>query len=481
MAFDRDRIRIPAALLCSAVLFYFGTGNAPITALTWIAPLPVLLLAPRVGGWTAVGVAFGAYLLGTANVWGFQLRSHDTPMWPVGVMIDVGCALIFTVAVWGFRHQMARGRPLLGMITAPALWTGLFYIVSVANPMGLGGTFANTMGDVPLVLQIAAVTGMWGVEFVVLLVPSAIAALLAPGARAKAGILAFSGVVLLVALGGGALRLGESQGPAQRVAAVATNQRVWAPDLATPAGRDLVDGYVDQIAHLPDGVRTVVLPEQSFGSTSAMPTALTEPMSKVATRRGIDIVVGFAHWAPNAKYNYALIFPARGGEPVVYLKHHDTVSPPGHELVFPPVAGVRAGVEICLDVNLANPTRDYAAAGAQLLLVPASDEDDNGWQHSRTALLRGVENGQPIVWSDRTGTLMISDGSGRVLADAHTGGPGPFTTVVADLPTGPGATPYTHLGDWFAWLCLVVGLGGLVVPGQNLPAATSATVTRSDL
>ncbi|MET8763536.1 nitrilase-related carbon-nitrogen hydrolase [Lentzea sp. NPDC004782] len=445
------------------MLFYFGTGYAPVTALTWFAPLPVLLLAPRVPGWTAVGAAFFAYLLGTGNTWVLQLRSHDTPMWPVGIMIDVGCSLIFVVAVWGFRLQVVRRRVLLATITAPALWTGLFYVVSVSNPMGLEGTFANTMGDVPLLLQTASVTGMWGVEFIVLLVPSAVAALLAPAvpAWARVRVGAVAGVVLAVALGGGALRLSGEQGPVQRVAAVASNQRVWAPDLATPAGRDLVAAYADQIAGLPNGVGTVVLPEQSFRSTEALPAVLVEPMSRVARQRGIDIVIGFAHWDRDVKYNYALIFLARGGDPVVYLKHHDTVSPPGHELIFAPIAGVRAGVEICLDLNLANPTRDYAAAGAQLLLVPASDEDDNGWQHSRMALLRGVENGQPIVWSGRTGTLMISDGHGRVLADAHTGGPGSFTTIVADLPTGPGATPYTHLGDWFAWLCLAMALGGL--------------------
>ncbi|GAB3878649.1 hypothetical protein GCM10029964_029610 [Kibdelosporangium lantanae] len=220
-----------------------------------------------------------------------------------------------------------------------------------------------------------------------------------------------------------------------------------------------MDAYVEQITHLPDGVRTVVLPEQSFGSTEAMPDALVAPMSRVAAQRGITIVVGFAHWAPNAKYNYALVFPAQGGAPVVYLKHHDMVSPPGHDLVILD----RAGIEICLDVNHADPTRDYAAAGSQLLLIPASDENDNGWQHSRTALLRGVENGQAIVWSDRTGTVMISDGYGRVRADAHTGGPDPFTTVVADLPTGPGATLYTRLGDWFAWLCLAIALATLAL------------------
>jgi apolipoprotein N-acyltransferase len=173
-------------------------------------------------------------------------------------------------------------------------------------------------------------------------------------------------------------------------------------------------------------------------------------------------VVGFAHWDGKNKYNYALTFPADGGDPVTYLKHHDTVSPPGHDLVFPPTTGARAGVEICFDVNFPNPSRDYAKSGAQLLAIPASDEDDNGWQHSRAALLRGMENGQPVIWSARTGTLMISDGWGRVLADAHTGGPDPFTTIVADVPIGPGATPYTYLGDWFAWLCLALTVGGLI-------------------
>jgi hypothetical protein len=40
----------------SAVLFYSGTRFAPIAALT-LCPLPVLLVAPRVPGRVAVGVA----------------------------------------------------------------------------------------------------------------------------------------------------------------------------------------------------------------------------------------------------------------------------------------------------------------------------------------------------------------------------------------------------------------------------------------
>jgi apolipoprotein N-acyltransferase len=478
MVSGRNRaIQALAALLCSAVLFYFGTGLEPVAALTWVAPLPVLLLAPRVSWPVTTGVAFVAYMLGTANSWAFQLRSHDTPLWPIGIMIDVGLSVVFVLAVVAFRLQLRRSRPLLAMFTAPAVWTGALYVVSVSNPMGLGGTFANMQGDVPVVLQSAAVTGMWGVEFLVMLAPAAVAVLLAPEVRTAWRVRAAvaGAVVLALALGAGALRLAmTSTGPTQRVAAVATNQRVWAPALDTKAGTDLVAGYVDRIEALPDGVRTVVLPEQSFSSDEARPAALFDPMRQTAKSRDLDIVVGFAYQDGKAKYNYALVFPAGGGEPLTYLKHHDMVSPPGHDLVFSPTSGVRVGVEICLDINLADPTNDYAAAGADLLAVPASDETDNGWQHSRTALLRGVENGLPLVWSDRTGMPMITDGLGRVLAAAHTGGPGPFTTVVADVPVGPGATLYTRLGDWFAWLCLAIALIPLFIRGSRRPAASGS-------
>lgn len=459
MASGCDRVLATAV---SAVLLYFGTGMSPIPALTWLAPLPVLLLASRVPAGVAAGAGFLAYLAGTANSWAFQLRSHDTPLWPVGLIFNLGTALVFALAVWGFHRQVTRGRPLLAALTAPALWTGAVYLVSVVNPMGLMGTLANHFGDVPLVLQTAALTGLWGVEFLVLLVPSAIAAAFAPGVRRAAGVRVgvVAAVLVAVALGAGALRLAEPAGPAQRVAAISTNQRHWAPDLATPAGRDLVAAYAERIAALPAGVRAVVLPEASFGAPEPRPLALVEPMRRLAADRALDIVVGFARRDGAVKYNHALLFPAGGGEPVSYLKHHDQVSVRGHELLI----RVGAGIEICADVNLAVPTADYAAAGTGLLLVPAADEVDNGWQHSRMMLLRGVEHGQATVWSARTGRLLVADGYGRVLAEARTDGPAPFATVVADLPTGPGATPFTRFGDWLAWLSLALGLGGLLWP-----------------
>ncbi|MEV6846718.1 nitrilase-related carbon-nitrogen hydrolase [Actinoplanes sp. NPDC051411] len=466
------RLWAAAALACSAVLGYLGTGLAPIAALTWLAPLPVLLLAPRVPARTALGVAFGAYLLGTANSWAFQLHSHDEPMVPVGLTINIGMSLTFVLTVWLFRSLAGRGRALLAAVAPAAAWTGVLYLVATVNPHGLMGTFANDQGDRPLVLQATAVAGMWAVEFLVMFAPCVVAALLAPAApraarlrTAAVGVLTFGAV-----LGFGILGLRGTAGPPQRVAAIAPNRYAWAP----PVSDGLVAGYVREIENLPEGVRTVVLPEAAFGSDEADPAALTQPMRQVARARGVDIVLGFVQAPAQGRGvdNVALIFPADGGSPARYLKQHDLVSRPGHDLVFAP--RTRTGAEICADVDFARPSRDYGAAGTSLLAIPASDNGGNGWQHSRAALLRGVENGLPVVWAAQNGTLMISDGRGRVLAQARSEGPARFTTITADV-TGPVATFYSRHGDWFAWLCLAAALSGLIAA---LPATRRRAGTR---
>jgi apolipoprotein N-acyltransferase len=449
-----------AAVASSGALFFFGTGLSPVALLTWFAPIPLLLLAPRLSGWAAATAAFIAALLGTANSWSYQARSHDVALVPIGIVIDCGTALVFVLTVLLFRALARKGRVLTAAIAASAAWVAALYVVCVANPMGLVGTLANDQGDVPLVLQTAAVTGMWGVEFLVMFAPAAVAAVCLgdrTGARLRAA--AVSVIVLALAFAFGAVRLAESPARVTRVAAIAPNHYAWAPEIDTPAGRDLVAAYVRQIDSLPAGVSTVVLPEGAFGTHVADISALTGPMRETARERGIDVVLGLVRYDQRPPRNLALVFSGEGGEPLSYLKHHDTVSVPGHDLVKVPVGESVAGVEICADVDFPSPSRDYAKAGSGFLAIPASDENVNGWQHSRTALLRGVENGQPLVWSGQNGTLLVADGWGRVVAEAHTGGAGPFTTVVADLPGGPGATIYSRFGDWFAWLCLAMALG----------------------
>lgn len=473
----RRAVPAVAALVASAVLFYFGSGLSPVPALSWIAPLPVFLLAQRASAMVAAGVGFVAYLLGTANSWDYYAHSRDVPLL-AGLTIAIGGAVAFGLVVVVFRSLLLRGRALLAAIAAPAVWTGILYLVSVLSPKGVMGTMAWTQADVPVVLQVASVTGFWGVEFLVLLAPAAVAAALAPGvassARVRTGVVV--ALVFGIVLGGGIWRLARDGGggATQRVALVARNEPHWAADLSTSEGRRVLESYVDQIAALPSGVDFVVLPEGGFAADEASLPVLVQPMSQLASAQDIDIVVGLVLAEGGKLANAAVSVPADGGTPVVYRKWHEG-GPKfilGHDLTFASSAQTQVGMQICLDVNFSSPSREYAAAGARLMLIPALDEDVNGWQHGRTALIRGVEHGFSVAWSGQRGVLLHSDGYGRVVAETHTGGSADFAVSVADVPMGPGQTVYSRLGDWFAWLCLAVALGGVVATRfRRSPAA----------
>ncbi|MFB9907704.1 nitrilase-related carbon-nitrogen hydrolase [Allokutzneria oryzae] len=460
----RSRFAAIPLLLVSAAGFYLGTGLRPEPLLAFLAPIPVLLFAVEMPWWIAAGTAFAAYLLGTSNMWSYYSVSHDVPM-PVAIGICLGGAVLFALATVLFRALLGRGHVLLGILAVPAVWTGVLFLVSLLSPVGVVGTMASTLGNAPALLQIASVTGGWGVEFLVLLVPTVIAAAFA--SRPAVWTAVVVAVLAVLAVGGASVRMiVQDSGSGELVAAVARNQSHWGTDLATPAGRETVASYVGQIAQLPKEVRLVVLPEGIFSGDGTSLAELSGPMREIARARDVNVVVGVILSAPEGRYNAALGVPAGGGESVVYRKHNIGTAPntrPGDTLAFVP--DTRVGVEICMDVNMAGPSRDYA--GADVVAIPASDEDVNGEQHSRAAVLRAVEYGYPVVWSAQRGMQTIADGWGRVIAETRTTGRDGFSWVTAELSAGPGSTPYARFGDVFAWLCVAIAALSIVVSGRD--------------
>jgi apolipoprotein N-acyltransferase len=466
MGSRREPTIAAAAALCSAVLFGFGNGFHPVPGLVFLAPLPVLLAAPRVRGPLAFGAGFAGYLIGSAGTWAYYFHSIDIPL-PAALSIIVGCSALLGLGTLLLRALTARGRVLLAAAAPGAVWCAVLYLVSFASPVGLQYQLAISASDLPVVTQTAALAGGFGVEFLVLFVQSAIAAVTAPGVR-RWPAAAAAAVVVVAALGFGAVRLATNDpGRERRVATVADNVPHWALDVAGPNGRALIESYVDRIGTLSD-VDMVVLPEGNFDADEKSLPDLVEPLADAARRGGADIVAGVILHTGGKRYNVSLAIPANGGKPVAYRKWHVEAGSPltaGHDVAF---AGPGTGLLNCLDVNFADPSRDYARAGARLVAIPAADGDLNGWQHSRQGLLRGVEYGFAVAWSAQLGTSLLADGLGRPLAQAATtDGPG-LTVAVASVPDGPGATPYSRLGDWFAWLCILVTLGACALAPRRV-------------
>ena len=84
----------------------------------------------------------------------------------------------------------------------PALVSTADFAMSLVSPHGTAGNVAYSQGDLPVVLQIASITGLWGISFLLSLVASAlsVAWLHRRDRRIAAYVLALAAAPLAVAL-----------------------------------------------------------------------------------------------------------------------------------------------------------------------------------------------------------------------------------------------------------------------------------------
>ncbi len=190
-----------AALAATAVAVYFGTGLHPLWWLTWVAPVPVLLLAPRLSGWGAFLVAFAGWALGSLNMWGY-LRVVEVPGLPALGAIALP-SLVFAVAVVGYRMRVRRGDLVTGVFFVPALWVAYEYVMNLLSPHGTFGNLGYSQLDFLPVVQLASVTGIWGIDFCLLFFAAALAGSLSGfGSRRQQRAVAVAALAWFVAVFG---------------------------------------------------------------------------------------------------------------------------------------------------------------------------------------------------------------------------------------------------------------------------------------
>ena len=173
MAFASDSRSISIALVVVAttsVMVWFGTGLFPMWPLLWFAPLPVLLFAGRSSLWAAALASALSWVLGSLNMWHyFSAALHMPP--PVRVVILVVPALVFMLAVLFYRALLRRGAWWSALLGFPAAWVSFEYVFNLISPHGSAASLSYSQLNCLSVLQLAAITGPWGISFLLLPFP----------------------------------------------------------------------------------------------------------------------------------------------------------------------------------------------------------------------------------------------------------------------------------------------------------------------
>jgi apolipoprotein N-acyltransferase len=488
-------------LVTAVVLSLFSGGRWAIALAAWFAPLFLLRFVrtqrPLTGfllAWLIRSAAGAITLQGVIPAPGYVF-------YPLVAFLS----LVTTLPYLADRLIAPQLQGIVATLIFPTAYTALEYIGAM-GPFGSFSSMANTQyGNLPL-MQVVAVTGIWGITFLITWFAS-----VANWAwehefnwrEMRGGVLLYAAIFSAVMIGGGArLALFPPQANLVRVAGVSAPQAVVSAvnqQLPMDTTMALTSGKGNQAeralarsayATVSDdllarsqqeaaaGAKIVVWPEAGASVLQEDEPTLIQRAAALAKQEGIYLDMGLAV-LPNAGSttlvkDEAVLLDPTGSVVWTYEKTHlvpfeetGTVVPGAGKvpLVNAPF-GILANV-ICFDLDFPGTIRQAGQGGADLLLAPSNDWQEVDPIHTQAAAFRAIENGFSLVRQASHGLAMTVDYEGHVLAASDY-----FTTdqqvMVASVPMHGVRTIYAAIGDLFAWLCIV-----------NLAACAGLAILRS--
>lgn len=179
----------------------------------------------------------------------------------------------------------------------------------------------------------------------------------------------------------------------------------------------------------------------------------------------IQAVYRKTHLVPFTEY-----FPYERTFPWFYkkLKEADThFWEPGREFTVFRAAGVAFSTPICFEDAFGYISREFVQRGAEVIINLTNDSWSGhvaaAMQHMSKAVFRAVENRRSVVRCSNGGMTCVIDPNGRILQILE-----PYTEgfLIGKVPVYTATqTLYTKWGDWFALICIGVAIAGLGIGG----------------
>lgn len=434
-----------------------------------------------------------------------------------GLSIIVAGLLAFGLAAWlsvfvgifaWLTGDAVRRYGTQGLWFAPCFWVATEWFRA-----WLGGNFpwvllgSSQASSLPVV-QLASVTGVYGLSAMVVCAGVVIATLTLSRSRDQRRTAAIVAVGLVLIPVWGAWRISRSemltQGVPMRVGLVQGNvPQTQKQDEAF--GAAILDRYIALTREaIGAGSQLVLWPEAATPFLFEIDLNQAERIRRIARESQTPVLVGTDQYQPpsgNSQaqwFNGAVLVGPDGRNRDSYQKIH--LVPFGEFVPFKPllffvkplieavadfthgsrrtifdVGGKKFSVAICYEIVYSGLAREFVNNGSQLLTTITNDawfgRSSAASQHFEQAGIRAVEQGRYLVRSANTGISGGFDPYGRVLARTNL-----FTavTTTVDVRLLSGRTIYNAIGDTIVYLAFA-GTIAAVVLGRRRSSRTRGT------
>lgn len=487
---------------------------------SWVALVPLLIALYREASWKRallLGWIFGLVFFSGCCYWILDVLQgygdmHWSGAFSLFALLIVYLSLFPGLFAFSFSRISLRF-PGFCFLLAPCLWVATEYLrghLLTGFPWCLTG---YVLVDNLSLAQIATITGVYGLSFLVVWINASIAGLFF---RSKPAVVSLP--VTLAFLGGlmwtGTRPLESTDTGQAHARLVQTHiplDHPWDPQsqsrlleelielsLSPPSKDSAATPEAGPPLAAPHRTRLLIWPETPAPFYFHEDPSFRRAMNRLAESSGSTLLFGFVDWPPGddglhtGPYNSLGTVSPEGELIAQYDKMHlvpfgeyvpwswlfffvEKISTgtgdyqPGSRLAVSRLkSGEKVGAFICYEAVVPDLVRRFVAEGAEVLVNITNDawfgNSAAPYQHLLMARMRAVENRRYLLRAANSGISAVVDPWGRILSST---GLHRRTVLDGDFRFRQASTFYSRNGDLFAWLCLALSLiAGVTASGR---------------
>jgi len=463
--FDNELIKknlhLTLTIMLSSVAYYFSTGIYNYWILTWVAPIPLFIYALAA---PVIPVAFASviiYLIGFSS----SILAYANTIIPISILVygNIINAIIFTILLVLFRYMAFKKGHWAWSFVFASGWTAFEFITSLLSPAGTFDSIAYTQVFNLPVIQIASITGIWGIAFLLMLVPASITLSWYYRKNSKLCLKAMAVPIsiLMITVIFGLYRLNMPvQGPSVKIGMASINMSL--EELRSRGQQQEAEKIISRYIHCIDllsrsGAEVILLPEKIIALNLSEQSQFLRLLADAARNNQITLIAGLSIQDDSKLYNSAYLFSPRGEIALKYDKQHllpfsEGRYTSGEELSIRDTEDKGLwGIAICKDMDFEEPSRGYSQQGISLLFVPALDFKADALLHARIAIMRGVEGNYAVARAAQWGLLSLSSNKGNIIEMASDIAENSDVLLIGEIKLDQGKSIYGGLGDWLGY------------------------------
>lgn len=464
---------------CVILLFMGGKWNLPVT--TWIGSVFFLRYFRMQRRYWGILLAFPFILL-TSHIWFIGLAEQVDPGFKILIAASFTLYIIIPCLIDLYMHKRIRNQ-FLSTLVYPTSLIVIQFLLSYVEQLGTILHWTGSMFSFKPMIQLVAITGVWGPSFLAGWLASIVNLLWEEKfelKKVKLPVAVFTGLFLLTVIWG-SIRMAffaPDPGTVKVGSVIAGFEEdnmfyTYEDDMSETEKLMEKDKYraltfkvLDELFAsseklIPSGIRIL-----SWASGNAVvfaedEAALISRMQNFAREYQIyffpSLLVLGDYKGPDQ--NHVLAIRPDGQ---IEYDHYKGRNPNAGfyrgnliEIIITPYG--RIASPICFEMEFHRFIRQAGKKGVDILLVPG-DEPARGAaiMHTEISMFRAIENGCSMLRTTLEGLTMGADYQGRVLSQLDYYKTLENRTIITELPVKGVRTFYSMAGDWFAWLCVII-------------------------